>query len=166
MSAEWPAEPVCGCGYENFERVIVERIANRPIITDFLACVGCRAMFFAPLGKSKPPAPRSQAEPPRQPSPKPAPQQKEYAFPTRQRDYPAGWIDPATTKLERLKADAEEGPRHIANRGDPGGLDPAAGGSIAHALRRRLRTHGGRFSGGRSRLRTCWLARQVCDDAW
>ena len=124
MSAEWPAEPVCGCGYENFERVIVERIANRPIVTDFLACVGCRAMYFAPLGKSKPPAPRSPAEPPRQPSPKPAPQQKEYAFPTRQSDYPAGWIDPATTKLERLKADAEEAAKAYRKPGRSGRLGP------------------------------------------
>ena len=47
----------CLCGYENFERVVVERVPNRPIVTDFVACVGCRAMYFAPQGKPpKPPA--------------------------------------------------------------------------------------------------------------
>lgn len=43
------SELTCPCGYENFERVIVERVLGRPIVTDFVACVGCRAMYFAPL---------------------------------------------------------------------------------------------------------------------
>ena len=39
---------VCLCGFENFERVVVQRKPNPPIVTDFVACVGCRAMYFAP----------------------------------------------------------------------------------------------------------------------
>lgn len=42
-------ELVCPCGYENFERVIVQRRPHGPIVTDFVACVGCRAMYFAPV---------------------------------------------------------------------------------------------------------------------
>jgi len=41
-------ELVCPCGYENFERVIVQRKPHPPIVTAFVACVGCRAMYFAP----------------------------------------------------------------------------------------------------------------------
>ena len=122
MSAEWPAEPVCGCGYENFERVIVERVPGRPITTDFLACVGCRAMYFSPLGKLNPPT--TPAEPPAKPAPKPAPKQQEYAFPTRQSDYPAGWVDPAIDRLKRLKADAEEAAKGYRKPGRSGRLGP------------------------------------------
>ncbi|HEX2541525.1 MAG TPA: hypothetical protein VHM00_10635 [Caldimonas sp.] len=42
-------ELVCPCGFENFERVIVQRLPHAPIVTDFVACVGCRAMYFAPV---------------------------------------------------------------------------------------------------------------------
>lgn len=42
-------ELACLCGYENFERVVVQRKLNAPIVTDFVACVGCRAMYFAPV---------------------------------------------------------------------------------------------------------------------
>ena len=39
----------CLCGdSENFERIVVRRKPNPPIVTDFVACVGCRAMYFAP----------------------------------------------------------------------------------------------------------------------
>ena len=42
-------EIVCFCGgSENFERVIVQRKPYAPIVTDFVACVACRAMYFAP----------------------------------------------------------------------------------------------------------------------
>lgn len=40
---------VCPCGFENFERIVVQRKPHPPIITDFVACVGCRAMYWAPL---------------------------------------------------------------------------------------------------------------------
>jgi hypothetical protein len=45
---------VCLCGYENFERVVVQRAPHAPIVTDFVACVGCKAMYFAPLRKPGP----------------------------------------------------------------------------------------------------------------
>jgi hypothetical protein len=48
-------ELVCPCGHENFERVIVRRKPHSPIVTDFVACVGCKAMYFAPLGRPDPP---------------------------------------------------------------------------------------------------------------
>jgi hypothetical protein len=48
-------ELVCLCGYENFERVVVRRKPHDPIVTDFVACVGCRAMYFAPIASSDPP---------------------------------------------------------------------------------------------------------------
>ena len=40
----------CQCGSENFERVIVRRNPAAPIVTDFVACVGCRTMFDLPAG--------------------------------------------------------------------------------------------------------------------
>jgi len=48
-------ELACPCGYENFERVIVQRKPHGPIVTDFVACVGCRAMYFAPRRPLDPP---------------------------------------------------------------------------------------------------------------
>ena len=48
-------ELVCPCGYENFERVIVQRKPHGPIVTDSFACVGCKAMYFAPVRKPDPP---------------------------------------------------------------------------------------------------------------
>ena len=42
-------ELVCPCGFENFERVVVNRKPNSPVVTDFVACVGCKAMYFAPV---------------------------------------------------------------------------------------------------------------------
>jgi len=47
----------CPCGYENFERVIVSRQAG-PIVTDFVACVGCKAVYLARLPKPTPPEAR------------------------------------------------------------------------------------------------------------
>lgn len=48
-------ELVCPCGFENFERIIVQRKPHAPIVTDFVACVGCRAMYFAPPPRPLPP---------------------------------------------------------------------------------------------------------------
>ena len=38
----------CACGSQNFERIVVERQGCGPYRTDFLACVECRVMYFAP----------------------------------------------------------------------------------------------------------------------
>lgn len=51
-------ELVCLCGYEHFQRVIVQRKPHPPIVTDFVACVGCRAMYFAPVPTRDPPEKR------------------------------------------------------------------------------------------------------------
>ena len=40
---------VCTCGYENFERVVVKRPFKAPYTTDFVACVGCKAMYHSPI---------------------------------------------------------------------------------------------------------------------
>lgn len=40
----------CLCGSENFDRVIVHRKPGPPIVTDFVACIGCRTMFHLPAG--------------------------------------------------------------------------------------------------------------------
>lgn len=47
-------ELACLCGCENFERVIVRRLPNEPFVTDFVACVGCRAVYYSPLPKPEP----------------------------------------------------------------------------------------------------------------
>lgn len=36
----------CLCGSENFERVVVQREPAALIVTDFVACIGCSAMYF------------------------------------------------------------------------------------------------------------------------
>jgi len=48
-------ELVCPCGYENFERVVVQRRPHPAVVTDFVACVGCKAMYFAPVRRPDPP---------------------------------------------------------------------------------------------------------------
>jgi len=48
----------CVCGCENFERVIVERVVDRPVITDLLACVECRCVYYSPLPRPAPAPPR------------------------------------------------------------------------------------------------------------
>ena len=48
-------ELVCACGHENFERIVVHRKPHPPIVTDFVACVGCRAMYWAPPAPGLPP---------------------------------------------------------------------------------------------------------------
>ena len=42
-------ELVCPCGFENFERVIVQRKPHPLIVTDFVACVGCKTMYWSPV---------------------------------------------------------------------------------------------------------------------
>ena len=46
---------VCPCGYENFERIVVQRKPHPAVVTDFVACVGCKAMYFAPVRRPDPP---------------------------------------------------------------------------------------------------------------
>ena len=41
----------CVCGAENFERVVVERVLSRPVVTDLVACVECRCVYYSPLPK-------------------------------------------------------------------------------------------------------------------
>ena len=48
-------ELVCLCGFENFERVVAQRKPNLPVVTDFVACVGCRTMYYVPLRPLDPP---------------------------------------------------------------------------------------------------------------
>ena len=48
-------ELVCPCGYENFERIIVQREPQPPVVTDFVACVGCKAVYFSPVRRPDPP---------------------------------------------------------------------------------------------------------------
>ena len=45
-------ELTCPCESENFERVVVQRKPHAPIVTDFVACVGCKTMYFVPMPKS------------------------------------------------------------------------------------------------------------------
>ena len=47
-------ELVCPCGHENFERIEVQRKPNPPVVTDFAACVGCKAMYWASLPAALP----------------------------------------------------------------------------------------------------------------
>ena len=51
-------ELACLCGSENFDRVVVQRRPHGPVVTDFVACVGCRAMYFAPVPSTPLPARR------------------------------------------------------------------------------------------------------------
>jgi hypothetical protein len=37
--------------FENFERIVVQRKPHPPIVTDFVACVGCKTMYWAPLSR-------------------------------------------------------------------------------------------------------------------
>jgi hypothetical protein len=48
-------ELVCPCGYENFERIVVQRKPHPAVVTHFVACVGCKAMYFAPVRRLDPP---------------------------------------------------------------------------------------------------------------
>jgi hypothetical protein len=48
-------ELICPCGFENFERIVVQRKPHAPIVTDFVACVGCRTMYWAPDPPPLPP---------------------------------------------------------------------------------------------------------------
>jgi len=48
-------ELACPCGYENFERIVVQRKPHPPVVTDLVACVGCKAVYFAPVLRPDPP---------------------------------------------------------------------------------------------------------------
>jgi len=48
-------ELACPCGYENFERIVVHRKPHPALVTDFVACVGCKTMYWAPLRQLDPP---------------------------------------------------------------------------------------------------------------
>ena len=54
----------CVCGAENFERIVVERVIARPVVTDLVACVECRCVYYAPLPRPEPPRPASSGGPP------------------------------------------------------------------------------------------------------
>ena len=53
----------CVCGAENFERVVVERVLSRPVVTDLIACVECRCVYYSPLPKPLPTPPSGTAMP-------------------------------------------------------------------------------------------------------
>lgn len=44
----------CMCGAENFQRVVVERVPSRPVVTDLIACVECHCVYYSPLPKPAP----------------------------------------------------------------------------------------------------------------
>lgn len=117
MKSDLEPDLVCPCGYENFERVVVERVAGRPIVTDFVACVGCRAVYLSRPSKSRPPpAGAPLIEGPRRPPsllpaafPAPAHERVEYAFPNLHNNYPRGYVNPARVDSnEALKRDSAE----------------------------------------------------------
>ena len=39
----------CPCGYENFERVMVRRPGRPDHVSDFVACVSCKAVYHSPI---------------------------------------------------------------------------------------------------------------------
>ena len=41
-------EPICACGSDGFERVVVQRAEGEPYVTEFVACRHCRAMYHRP----------------------------------------------------------------------------------------------------------------------
>jgi len=45
----------CPCGYETFERIVVQRKPHPPLVTDFVASLGCKAMYFARVRRPDPP---------------------------------------------------------------------------------------------------------------
>ena len=59
-STRWDGveELTCPCGYENFERIVVQRKPHAPVVTDFVACVGCKTMYWAPVRPLDPMPPR------------------------------------------------------------------------------------------------------------
>ena len=115
-------DPVCPCGYENFERVVVQHNAGAPIVTDFVACVGCRAVYHSPLGKQELTAPLSPAQPPPPTGPQ-TPRQKD-AFLAQESNVPEGWIDAAIDSAARLKADAEAAAKDYRKPGRSSWLGP------------------------------------------
>ena len=41
-------KPLCGCGSDIFERVVVSRPDAGPYVTEFVACAHCKVMYFRP----------------------------------------------------------------------------------------------------------------------
>jgi len=40
--------PMCACGCQGFDRVVVARAEGDPYVTEFVACEHCRAMYHRP----------------------------------------------------------------------------------------------------------------------
>lgn len=40
--------PMCACGCQGFDRVVVKRGDGDPYVTEFVACQHCRAMYHRP----------------------------------------------------------------------------------------------------------------------
>ena len=56
--SEWTAWNWSLCAHavtRNFERIVVRRKPHPALVTDFVACVGCKAVYFAPLPRTDPP---------------------------------------------------------------------------------------------------------------
>ena len=96
-------ELVCPCGYENFERVIVQRKPHGPIVTDFVACVGCRAMYFAPQRPLDPP---------------------EYTIGSHMQAHGGPQPEPLRDSSDKLKRDAAEASKAYVKPGRSGRLKP------------------------------------------
>lgn len=97
---EQPGFP-CTCGADNFQRVVVERVIGRPVVTDLVACVDCHIVYYLPLPKPEPAAPL------------PA----RHGMGSLGGAMPKGWIDPSLDSLERLKADARVAARDYVKPG-------------------------------------------------
>ena len=96
-------ELVCPCGYENFERVIVQRKPHPPIVTDFVACIGCRAMYFVPTRPLDPP---------------------EYTIGSHMKAHGGPQPEPVVDSAAILKRDAVEAAKKYVKPGRSGRLKP------------------------------------------
>ena len=48
-----PEGPICTCGCEAFERVVVSRPDAQPYVTEFIACAHCRVMYHRPRERER-----------------------------------------------------------------------------------------------------------------
>ena len=46
-------KPMCACGSQGFDRVVVQRVEAEPYVTEFVACQHCRAMYHRPRVTSR-----------------------------------------------------------------------------------------------------------------
>ena len=46
-------KPLCACGSDGFERVVVQRAEGEPYVTEFVACRHCRAMYHRPRAEPR-----------------------------------------------------------------------------------------------------------------